>query len=370
MSEAPSTNNLINENIIKSSLITTEIANSTDSNIKSTATNTKLNNDAANEGRKQTNLRYLEIWRGVIHNNQIKYCLSTSSLYELKENLGLFSLSDIDRDGALDIIFPVLESPPKILVAFNKQKITYDWTEDYCATHIKQSGKEIPLLFDDFVVNKNTPTMQTYPLSESNQDSFYSDSLVKPLVRFADINSDSYPDFIVTLSNKENFSRTVKIFYNFELKFNSKSTGLRTFSMNNTYVSDLVNNAVYASFFDIAEDGKIDVVIVYKENENLFNTIGLFNTYIYDCYYLKSLILKQRKVNYAFCIGVSLRYVCADVDGTRRMDLSTQGVQLNQISLNLPYAYIGVGRSNNYIENFHVINGNNVNVNLNCDKNY
>jgi len=328
------------------------------------STNSNSSNSSTNQipQIKYSEKRYLEIWRGVIHNNQIKYCLTTSSLYDLNENLGLFSLADIDRNGSLDLVFPVLESPPKILIAFNKKKISYDWTEDYCAIHVKSVGKEIPLLFDDFVVNKNTATMQTFPLSDNSKESFYADNLVNPLIRFADINSDSYPDFIVTLSNKENFSQSVKIFYNIEVKFAGKGTGIRAYSFNETYENSIVDNAIYASFFDIAEDGKIDVVIVYKENENLYNTIGLFNTYVYDCYYLKSLILKQRKVNYAYKIGVSLRYVCADVDGTRRMDLATQATQLNQISLNLPYAYIGVGRSNNFIENFHVINGNNANV--------
>ncbi len=310
-----------------------------------------------------TTKRYLEIWRGIISNNQIKYCLTSSSVYELEKNLGLFSLADIDRNGALDIIFPVLESPPKILIGYNKQFISYDWTEDYCATHTKQPGNlQIPLLFEDFVSNKNTAAMQTYPISDNYKESFYSDSLVSPLIRFADINTDSYPDFVATFINKETYSQSVKVFYNFELKFNGKGTGIRGYSFNNTYVNSEINNAIYASFFDIAENGKLDVVIVYKENENFYNTIGLFNTYIYDCYYLKSLILKQRKVNFAFNIGVSLRYVCADNDGARRMDLATQAAQLNQISLNLPYSFIGVGRSNNFVENFHVINGNNADV--------
>ena len=206
--------------------------------------------------------------------------------------------------------------------------------------------------------------MQTFPLSNSNKEVFYSDSLVNPLIRFGDINTDSYPDFIVTLQNKENFSQSVKIFYNYELSYNNKGTGIRAYGINNTYENPIINNAIYSSFFDIDEDGKLDVVIVYKESENLYNTIGLFNTYVYDCYYLKSLILKEKRINYANNIGVSLRYVTADVDGTRRMDLATQAIQLNQISLNLPYAYIGVGRSNNFIENFHVIKGNNANVNF------
>jgi len=308
--------------------------------------------------------RHLEIWRGIIHNNSIKYCLTTSSLYNLSNNLGMFSLADIDRNGSLDIVFPVLESPPKVLIAYNKFHIKSDWTEDFCATHIKLYNTAVPLLFDDLIVNKNSATIQTHLVSDSDKEAFYEDMLVKPLIRFGDINSDSYPDFILTLINKENFIQSLKIFYNFELKYNNKGTGIRAYSLNNTYVNINVNNSIYSSFFDIDEDGKLDIIIVYKENENLYNTLGLFNTNIYDCYYLKSLILKEKKINFANNIGVSLRYVCADVDGTRRMDLSIQAAQLNQISLNLPYAFIGVGRSNNYIENFHVINGNNANVTI------
>ncbi len=332
--------------------------------IMSEDTNSTRNNNSTSSSSNSNNKRYLEIWRGIISNNQIKYCLTTSSVYDIKSNLGVFSLADVDRNGSLDIVFPVLESPPKILIGFNKHEINYDWAEDYCASHIKSYDKAVPLLFDDFVDNKNTASMQTYQISDSPKESFYEDKLVTPLIRFADMNSDSYPDFIVTLHNKDNFTQRVKIFYNYELKYKNKGTGIRAYGMNNTYENNLINNAIYASFFDIDENGNLDVVIVYKENNNIYNTIGLFDTHIYDCYYLKCLILKEKKINFANNIGVSFRYVCANVDGTRRMDLAIQATQLNQISLNLPYAYIGVGRSNNYIENFHVINGNNAKVNF------
>ena len=41
------------------------------------------------------------------------------------------------------------------------------------------------------------------------------------------------------------------------------------------------------------------------------------------------------------------------------MDLSLQNPQVNAPGiLSLTYAYLGIGRSNNYIENFHIISGN------------
>lgn len=345
-------------------LILSEKPNIKEIKVPENPQNSTDNKNSTKNSTIPTTIRYLEIWRGIISNNKIKYCLTQSSLYDVKENLGLFSLSDVNRDGALDIIFPVLESPPKILIAYNKNKINYDWTEDYCSTHVKYNSFNIPLIYDDFVVNKNTYSMQTISLSDSPFESFYKDNLVNPLIRFNDVNSDSYPDFIVTLYNKNNFTQKFLIFFNTEILINKKGTGVRTYSVNSTYTNPSINNVIYASFFDTDEDGKLDVILVYKESTNLYNTIGLFNTNVYDCFYLKSLILNGNKIKFSNKIGVNLRYVCADVDGTRRMDLANQAVQLNAISLNLPYAYIGVGRSNNYIENFHVINGNYANVNF------
>jgi len=42
------------------------------------------------------------------------------------------------------------------------------------------------------------------------------------------------------------------------------------------------------------------------------------------------------------------------------MDVSFQGIQTGDLFLNLPYAFLGIGRSNNYIENFHVISNTHV----------
>ena len=319
-------------------------------------------NDILILSEEEGKTRRLEIWRGIPQNNQIKYCLTSSSIYELDKTLGLFSLADVDRNGSLDIIFPILQSPPAIKVAYNKIPIHFEWTEDYCATHIKNSNNLIPLLFDDFYSTLNPYTLQTFLLSNNTNEIFYEDNLIKPIIRFGDIDMDSYADFIVTIYNKETLSRNVKIFYNHEKKFGNENLGIREYSPEFSYENPLLNNAVYASFFDLDEDGKLDVIITYKEDQNIFNTIGFFNTNIYDRYYLKSLFLKQRRVNFSNKIGASFRYICADLNGERRMDLATQATQLNQLMMNLPYAFIGVGRSNNYIENFCVINGNSANV--------
>lgn len=86
----------------------------------------------------------------------------------------------------------------------------------------------------------------------------------------------------------------------------------------------------------------------------------MLNTYSYDAYILKALVLKQRKVYSSSEIGTTFRFICSNIDGSRRMDVAVQNSQ--SLSLTLPYAFIGIGRSSNYIENFQIISGNFINV--------
>lgn len=104
------------------------------------------------------NERYLEIWKGRIEDNNIKYCLSKSSTYILDTKLGDFTIADIDRDGMLDIVFPILDTN-SILVAFNKIKNELDWSADYCETH--QNMTVVTDLFNKFSIgNVNDEVFQ------------------------------------------------------------------------------------------------------------------------------------------------------------------------------------------------------------------
>jgi len=79
---------------------------------------------------EQNSVKFLEIWRGHVEKGEIRYCLSKKSVYILDSNLGQFTVADINRDGVLDIIFPVLKTA-NILIAYNKISLEFDWTLDY-----------------------------------------------------------------------------------------------------------------------------------------------------------------------------------------------------------------------------------------------
>ena len=97
-------------------------------------------------------------------------------------------------------------------------------------------------------------------------------------------------------------------------------------------------------------------LILYSENGI---SLGLYNNYIYDTYTLKSTLLFNKDCFFCTEYGSSQRFITTNIDGERRMDLSLQTPQVNTPGiLTLTYAYLGIGRSNNYIENFHIISGN------------
>lgn len=100
--------------------------------------------------------QYLEFWIGRKNPvGEIKYCLK--EIKDIKKDFGLFSLSDVNNDGHLDIVFPIRNSqPPAIFVAYNQKKFNYDWTRNYCESvqSIKYDKNE--KLFDDFDDKKIT----------------------------------------------------------------------------------------------------------------------------------------------------------------------------------------------------------------------
>jgi hypothetical protein len=97
----------------------------------------------------------LEVWRGRLIDDKIKYCLTKSSYFDIDKTLGHFVLADIDRDGLLDIVFPV-EDSTKLLIGYNKVPFDYDWSADYCETHIMNDLTVVPDVFDDLLINLNS----------------------------------------------------------------------------------------------------------------------------------------------------------------------------------------------------------------------
>jgi len=314
--------------------------------------------DSKNKKRK------LEIWKGVFENEEVKYCLSSKNIYDIDNFLGLFTVVDVDRNALPDLVFPILNtSPPQILVAYNIISMSYTWTSDYCDDHppinlSKNPDSSINKIFENFNIKNSNKNNYIMNIHDNSNYIFYSDNTDFPLLlRFIDINQDSYPDFVTILYDKSTKKKKLFIFLSQEIE--KGDTERRFYSQKSVY--DLTSNyesnydIVVASFFDFEDDRKMGLIL-YDTNGI---SLGLYNNYIYDTYTLKSTLLFKKDCFFCTEYGSSQRFITTNINGDRRMDLSLQTPQVNTPGiLALTYAYLGIGRSNNYIENFHIISGN------------
>ena len=320
-----------------------------------------LNDLVISSYNPKTNKKYLEIWQGVFEDDKIKYCLSSHNIYELDDRLGLFTISDIDRNAMLDIVFPILNTN-KILIAFNTLSMSYTWTEDYCDNHepltlTSSSKNSIQKIFDDFIIDLNNNDIFTVKLLNDDNYIFYNNEEEFPLyLRFLDINQDSYPDFLTIFYNKNTHQTNPIIFLSQKILYDVsfKGTQRRSFSKDFVYTFEGYSNIKVATFFDFEDNGKMD--LIFYDMKGLIR--GIYNKNVYDSYTMKSILLFESNCFFCNEFGSTQRFITTNIDGTRRMDLSIQNVQNSLMGcLSLNYAYLGIGRSNNYIENFQIISG-------------
>lgn len=65
---------------------------------------------------------------------------------------------------------------------------------------------------------------------------------------------------------------------------------------------------------------------------------------------------KSNNVYNDYTIGASYRFVITDMDDNKQVVVGSQRFQNGYMSMQLPFAHLGVGRSNNYVENFYAAN--------------
>ena len=51
-------------------------------------------------------------------------------------------------------------------------------------------------------------------------------------------------------------------------------------------------------------------------------------------------------------VGPNFRFVATDLNDQKSVSVGSQQYQQSYMNLLMPYAYVGVGRSNNYVETF------------------
>jgi len=83
----------------------------------------------------------------------------------------------------------------------------------------------------------------------------------------------------------------------------------------------------------------------------------IYNNIVSDTFFIKAFMLssKQEKTDNIYsnnAIGSSFRFVVTDLDDKKYVVVGSQAFQSSYLSLQLPYSFLGIGRSNNYVETF------------------
>ncbi|WVQ99391.1 hypothetical protein IAU59_006524 [Kwoniella sp. CBS 9459] len=354
----------------------------------------------------------IQIW---LNRGQNGYVLSRS--YDLPAGSGPLSFADMNRDGSIDIVFPTCESHSKssglgkqcsINIAYNKQ-IPVCSTE---GSQVTEEGKlrcrgwgELCLADDsfEFSFDESDPDFTSTPLTTL----FPSDPEVAdvslllhvphkvhiPLpLRAGDFNVDGFPDLLLVVHNSTAVppsggvfgseprpGNQVKVLVNTPCggkgvvgcEKDGRSKGQRGFKVGKGKgweAVDAISDAEGASWMDIDDDGSLDILVQRAGTQAGESISFIQNNFYHDAFFLKAQVLNgvcdgkceptdggkaysPMGVSYS---GATYKFTVLDTLGHRVAQQVSQLPQTGYHSLHTPYAFFGLGRTNNYVEKLFI----------------
>uniref|UniRef100_A0A8C9ZVX7 Integrin alpha FG-GAP repeat containing 1 n=1 Tax=Sander lucioperca TaxID=283035 RepID=A0A8C9ZVX7_SANLU len=250
--------------------------------------------------------------------------------------VGQSSFVDFDGDGDQDHLLPVC----------------LDAACQHSAIYLAKSGsKEWVTVLSDFqwkgTVWSFVPGKPSQPLA----------------LHFGDYNLDGFPDALVVLRNTSGGGQQAFLLENVPCSNTSCQSVGRMFHIHWDQ-SDLgaIQNAIMATFFDIYEDGILDMLVLSQaEGKNDLIIHALKNNFEADAYFVKVMVLSGLCFNDCpedpFGVnqpGPYVMYTTTDSNGYLKNASAGQLSQSAHFSLQLPYTVLGLGRSANFLDHLFV----------------
>ncbi|XP_031513787.1 T-cell immunomodulatory protein [Papio anubis] len=283
-----------------------------------------------------------EIWENLDGN------FSVSTILEKPQNMmvvGQSAFADFDGDGHMDHLLPGCEDK-------NCQKSTI---------YLVRSGTKqwVPVLQD--FSNKGT-LWGFVPFVDEQQPT---EIPIPITLHIGDYNMDGYPDALVILKNTSGSNQQAFLLENVPCNNASCEEARRMFKVY-WELTDLnqIKDAMVATFFDIYEDGILDIVVLSKGyTKNDFAIHTLKNNFEADAYFVKVIVLSglcsndcPRKIT-PFGVnqpGPYIMYTTVDANGYLKNGSAGQLSQSAHLALQLPYNVLGLGRSANFLDHLYV----------------
>ncbi|KAI1904078.1 hypothetical protein AGOR_G00001970 [Albula goreensis] len=184
-------------------------------------------------------------------------------------------------------------------------------------------------------------------------------------LHLGDYNLDGFPDALAILRNTSGSNQQAFLLENVPCA-NASCRGVgRTFLIH-WDLTDLASipDAVVATFFDIYEDGILDMIVLGRGGPKGELAIhALKNNFEADAYFVKVIVLsglcsndcpeevKPYGVNQP---GPYIMYTTVDSNGKLKNSSAGQLSQTAHLSLQLPYTVLGLGRSANFLDHLYV----------------
>ncbi|ORX36662.1 hypothetical protein BD324DRAFT_626704 [Kockovaella imperatae] len=330
--------------------------------------------------------------------------------YNLPSGAGALSFADMNRDGTLDIIFPTCSRVSTstgachgaaLNVLYNRQvPICSGSSSEFVGGQINGTLKcrgwgELCIADDNFEFSftlghdsfLSIPFSSIWPKDtpELLVNVAKSPSIPLPL-RPGDFNLDGFPDLLLTVSNSSavphggvlggsSTGTQVKILQNVPCARGvagcGKSNKGRGFAVGNGKgYGDLdhIWDAQGASWIDIDDDGTLDIMVQRSGDQDKTQVAFIQNNFYHDAFFLKAQVLNgacEREcvpsaggpkysplgVSYS---GATYKFTVLDTLGHRVAQQAAQLPQTGYHALGTPYSFIGLGRTNNYVERLYV----------------
>ncbi|CEM38020.1 unnamed protein product [Vitrella brassicaformis CCMP3155] len=305
----------------------------------------------------------------------------------LPEGAGQLMFADFNADGTIDIAFPsctrdkfscddcCVPSNNVIYMTANRQQQMCPsmWIKKSrdCRPQGALCQKDLGFAVSSFAADSRDFTVSAL-VSDTDDPklTFTGDFRTPVTLRVGDFDLDGYPDLIGTVQAADQPAK-IRFFKNYPTSDDGASP-LRKFKK--AYELSLGGDEVTAdgaAFFDVGEDGILDVIGFGKKVKNgkmVQSVLQVFEQKAdADVFFLKSTglnpvcavncpppgpsIAKPKPYGVSYH-GPSFKITVTDLNGVKTPKQAAQLPQSAHTPLGLPFVFFGLGRTNNYIEEF------------------
>lgn len=290
----------------------------------------------------------------------MRYCLvETDDMSGNKYTSPVFA--DFNNDASIDKLFYKKDNNA-IHIYYNERGSNSASATSLCRGMPTVTNNTPAGLFTDYTVFSKEPDVSI--LSDVN--GLYDHSFVPGQLRYGDVDSDGYPDLLVTVKDKNDNPVTVVLVNSAcnaagvthsikrELTDEADVCTTRTFDTSNDYDQlSQYENTKYGFLIDLDNNGRQDFVLVTLGSNKTTELLGFYNNFARDSYYITAATYTSGSDAYGSKVyGASYRGVFTTLSDNKQPFVAHQMTRSAFTALESPIGMYVIGRSNNYIEDF------------------